>query len=113
MSDVIPFPKPSIPIDEDTAELLRLLERIPGANVSVLDAGCCGMAGSFGFERDHYELSMQIGEQRLFPAVRSAPDAAIAATGVSCRQQIAHGTGRRAEHPVTLLHRAIMSEAPR
>ena len=89
---------------------IRLLERIPGASVSVLDAGCCGMAGSFGFERDHYDLSMQIGEQRLFPAVRSAPDAAIAATGVSCRQQIAHGTGRRAEHPLTLLHRAIMSE---
>jgi Fe-S oxidoreductase len=50
---------------------------------------------------------MQIGEMRLFPAVRSAPDALIAATGVSCRQQIAHGTGRRAEHPVTLLYRAI------
>ena len=86
---------------------VRLLERIPGAQVSVLDAGCCGMAGSFGFEREHYDLSMQIGEMRLFPAVRSAPDALIAATGVSCRQQIAHGTGRRAEHPVTLLYRAI------
>ena len=89
---------------------VRLLERIPGAQVSVLDAGCCGMAGSFGFERNHYDLSMQIGEMRLFPAVRSSPDALIAATGVSCRQQIAHGTGRRAEHPVTLLHRAIMTE---
>jgi Fe-S oxidoreductase len=90
---------------------IKLLERIPGARVSVLDAGCCGMAGSFGFEREHYDLSMQIGEQRLFPAVRSAPDAAIAATGVSCRQQIAHGTGRRAEHPVALLHRAVLNEA--
>ena len=86
---------------------VRLLERIPGAQVSVLDAGCCGMAGSFGFERDHYDLSMQIGEQRLFPAVRSAPDAAIAATGVSCRQQIAHGTGRKAEHPLVLLRRSL------
>ena len=65
------------------------------------------MAGSFGFEREHYDLSMQIGEQRLFPAVRSAPDAIIAATGVSCRQQIVHGTGRKAEHPVVLLHRAL------
>ena len=90
---------------------VRLLERIPGAQVSVLDAGCCGMAGSFGFERDHYDLAIQIGEMRLFPAVRSSPDAQVAATGVSCRQQIAHGTGRRAEHPVTLLHRAIMDEA--
>jgi len=89
------------------APTVRLLERIPGAKVSVLDAGCCGMAGSFGFERNHYDLSMQIGEMRLFPAVRAAPDALIAATGVSCRQQIAHGTGRRAEHPVVLLHRAI------
>jgi Fe-S oxidoreductase len=80
--------------------------------VTVLDAGCCGMAGSFGFERDHYDLSMQIGELRLFPAVRSAPsEAAIAATGVSCRQQIAHGTGRRAEHPVVLLHRALVQSS--
>ena len=85
----------------------RLLGKLPGADVNVLDAGCCGMAGSFGFERDHYELSMQIGEMRLFPAVRAAPDATIAATGVSCRQQIAHGTGRKAEHPVVLLHRLL------
>jgi FAD/FMN-containing dehydrogenase/Fe-S oxidoreductase len=86
---------------------VNLLERIPGARVSVLDAGCCGMAGSFGFEREHYDLSMQIGEMRLFPAVRSAPDAVVAATGVSCRQQIGHGTGQKAEHPVVLLHRAL------
>jgi Fe-S oxidoreductase len=65
------------------------------------------MAGSFGFERDHYDLSMQIGGQRIFPAVRSAPDSTIAATGVSCRQQIAHGTGRKAEHPIVLLHRSL------
>jgi FAD/FMN-containing dehydrogenase/Fe-S oxidoreductase len=86
---------------------VRLLERIPGAQVTVLDAGCCGMAGSFGFEREHYDLSMQIGELRLFPAVRSAPNASVVATGVSCRQQIAHGTGRRAVHPVVLLKQAI------
>jgi Fe-S oxidoreductase len=86
---------------------VKLLERLPGAQLSVLDAGCCGMAGSFGFETDHYDLSMQIGEMRLFPAVRSAPDAAIAATGVSCRQQIAHGTGRVAQHPLVLLHQAL------
>lgn len=92
------------------APTVRMLQSIPGAEVTVLDAGCCGMAGSFGFERAHYDLSMQIGEMRLFPAVRAAPDADIAATGVSCRQQIAHGTGRRAEHPVTLLHRAVVMD---
>ena len=87
---------------------VRILEAIPGADVEVLDAGCCGMAGSFGFEREHYELSMKIGGLRLFPAVRGAPgNASIAATGVSCRQQIAHGTGRMAEHPLVLLRSAV------
>lgn len=87
---------------------LRILESIPGAQLRVLDAGCCGMAGSFGFEKEHYELSMTIGGQRLFPAVREAPENALfAATGVSCRQQIAQGTGRVAEHPVVLLRRAL------
>ena len=95
------------------APTIRLLERIPGAQVTVLDAGCCGMAGSFGFEREHYDLSMQIGEMRLFPAVRdSSSETAIVATGVSCRQQIAHGTGRKADHPVTLLHRAFFPPIP-
>jgi Fe-S oxidoreductase len=79
------------------------LLRHTGAEVVELDAGCCGMAGSFGFEAEHYELSMKIGEDRLFPAVRdAAPDTVIAATGVSCRQQIAHGTGRAARHPVQI-----------
>lgn len=91
-----------------TAGSLRLLRAIPGSTVEVLDAGCCGMAGSFGFEREHYELSMAIGGQRLFPAVREAPaDALVAATGVSCRQQVAHGTGRTARHPLVLLHEAV------
>jgi Fe-S oxidoreductase len=85
-----------------------LLERLPGSQVQELDAGCCGMAGSFGFEREHYDLSMQIGAMRLFPAVSSSEeDTLISATGVSCRQQIAHGTGRRAYHPVELLHAAL------
>jgi Fe-S oxidoreductase len=90
-----------------TAGSVGLLERIPGAVVDVLDAGCCGMAGSFGFEREHYELSMQIGGMRLFPAVNAAPDALVAATGVSCRQQIAQGTSRRAVHPVVLLRESM------
>ncbi len=92
---------------------IRVLEAVAGPGgggngVEILDAGCCGMAGSFGFEVEHYELSMTIGSQRLFPAVESAgPSARVAATGVSCRQQIAHGTGRKAEHPVVLLREAV------
>jgi FAD/FMN-containing dehydrogenase/Fe-S oxidoreductase len=70
-----------------------------GVEYRVLDAGCCGMAGSFGFERDHYDVSMKIGERVLLPAVRSAPrDAIILADGFSCRTQIAQSTGRRALH---------------
>jgi FAD/FMN-containing dehydrogenase/Fe-S oxidoreductase len=91
-----------------TAGSAAILRRIPGAAVTVLDAGCCGMAGSFGFEREHYDLSMAIGGLRLFPAVREAGDGAVvAATGVSCRQQIEQGTGRSASHPVVLLHNAV------
>ena len=91
-----------------TAATVELLRRIPGSEVVELDAGCCGMAGSFGFEAEHYDLSMRIGEMRLFPAVRAeGPDTLIAATGVSCRQQIAHGTGWRARHPVQLIRDAL------
>ena len=91
-----------------TAATMALLRRIPGAEVVELDAGCCGMAGSFGFEAEHYEVSMQVGADRLFPAVRSEPGSTVvAATGVSCRQQIAHGTTRRAHHPVELIRAAL------
>ncbi|MGD8318946.1 MAG: FAD-linked oxidase C-terminal domain-containing protein [Gemmatimonadota bacterium] len=87
---------------------LRLLRAMPGATVEVLDAGCCGMAGSFGFEREHYDVSMTIGGQRLFPAVDRAPEhALVAATGVSCRQQIAQGTGRTSLHPALILRKAV------
>jgi FAD/FMN-containing dehydrogenase/Fe-S oxidoreductase len=88
-----------------TAATRALLSRIPGAEVTELDAGCCGMAGSFGFEAEHYDLSMKIGALRLFPVIAaSSPDTLLAATGVSCRQQIAHGAGRAARHPVELIH---------
>ena len=91
-----------------TGATVALLRQIPGADVSELDAGCCGMAGSFGFESEHYELSMQIGESRLFPALRAAPGGTlVAATGVSCRQQIGHGVGQRAWHPVELVRAAL------
>ena len=75
--------------------------------VEVIPSGCCGMAGSFGYEREHFDLSMQIGELVLFPAVRSAgPEMLIAAPGTSCRHQILDGTGRHALHPVEILHAA-------
>ena len=95
-----------------TAATMALLRRIPGVVVEELDAGCCGMAGSFGFEAEHYEISMTIGADRLFPAIngRSGQDTVIAATGVSCRQQIHHGTARTAWHPVELVYEAL---APR
>ena len=88
-----------------TAGTVALLRRIPQAEIVELDAGCCGMAGSFGFEAEHYEVSMTVGEDRLFPAVRAEPPATVlAATGVSCRQQIHQGTDRTARHPVELIH---------
>ena len=91
-----------------TAASVSLLQRIPGAQVEEIDAGCCGMAGSFGVESEHYDVSMQIGEDRLFPAVRAAgEDTIVAATGASCRQQIQHGTHRRSWHPVELIWECI------
>ncbi|HET6502672.1 MAG TPA: 4Fe-4S dicluster domain-containing protein, partial [Amycolatopsis sp.] len=91
-----------------TAATLALLRRIPGAQVVEIDAGCCGMAGSFGFESEHYETSMTVGGDRLFPALAAEPeDTVVAATGVSCRQQIFHGAGRTAWHPVELVHEAL------
>jgi Fe-S oxidoreductase len=88
---------------------LQLLRRIPGAEVIDLDAGCCGMAGSFGYEKEHYEISRMVGEQRLFPALREADaDAVIVAPGFSCRLQIAHFTGRTALHPATLLQSLLI-----
>jgi len=79
---------------------------LPGAEI--LDSGCCGLAGSFGYEADHYGISMQIGELRLLPLVRAAPeDALVLADGFSCRQQIAHGTGRRALHLAQVLQAGL------
>ena len=77
-------------------------------SVEVIPSGCCGMAGSFGYEREHFDLSLQIGELVLFPAVRGTPaDALIAAPGTSCRHQIKDGTGRTALHPVEILFDAL------
>ena len=81
-----------------------LLGRIPGATVVDLDAGCCGMAGSFGYAREHYDVSRQIGERKLLPAARAmTPGSVLVAPGTSCREQVAHFTGVRALHPAELL----------
>jgi Fe-S oxidoreductase len=81
--------------------------------VEILDSGCCGMAGSFGFKQEHYEVSQRIGELVLLPAVRRAsPDHVIVADGFSCREQIAQGTARRAFHTAELLHLALQNGTP-
>ena len=86
---------------------VRTLRLVPEAQVEALDAGCCGMAGAFGFEKEHYDLSMQIGERALLPAVRSHPDATVVVTGVSCRQQVEHGAGVRPLHLAEFLARQL------
>jgi Fe-S oxidoreductase len=79
-----------------------------GLELESPDSGCCGLAGSFGYEADHYDLSMQIGERVLLPAVRDAPpDVLVVADGFSCREQIAHATGRRALHLAEVLQLAL------
>ncbi|AXG71175.1 anaerobic glycerol-3-phosphate dehydrogenase subunit C [Kordia sp. SMS9] len=76
---------------------------------TIIASGCCGMAGSFGYEKEHYEVSMNVGEQSLFPAVRAAEvNTIIAANGTSCRHQIKDGTSREALHPITVLRQALV-----
>lgn len=92
---------------EETAWMLSLPENYA---VETLPTGCCGMAGSFGYEKEHYDLSMQIGELVLFPAVRKASaETLIAAPGTSCRHQILDGAGRKAQHPVSILFHALLT----
>ena len=91
-----------------TDATLRMLERIPGAEVSLVESSCCGMAGAFGYHAEHHDVSMQMGELSLFPAVRAAgADALIVADGTSCRAQIADGTGRKAVHAAVALADAL------
>ncbi len=80
-----------------------------GHQVEIIPSGCCGMAGSFGYEKEHYEVSMQIGRETLLPAIlKSEIDHLIAASGTSCRHQIQDGTGRLSQHPVEILHDALL-----
>lgn len=86
----------------------EILSIPPNYKVEVIPSGCCGMAGSFGYEKEHYELSMKIGELVLFPAVRKADtETLIAAPGTSCRHQIKDGTGKTAKHPIEILFEAL------
>jgi Fe-S oxidoreductase len=82
---------------------------VPEATVVDLDAGCCGMAGSFGYAEEHYELSRAIGERKLFPAVRAAgPDDVVVASGTSCRHQVRDFASADALHPATLLRSLLL-----
>ena len=89
---------------ENEEKVLRSL----GPEFEILDAGCCGMAGAFGFEKEHYDLSLKIGERVLLPRVREAASGTfILADGFSCREQIRQTTGRRALHLAQVLRMAI------
>ena len=91
------------------APSVKLLSLPENYSVEIIPSGCCGMAGSFGYEKEHYELSMQIGELVLFPTVRQQKaDTIIAAPGTSCRHQVKDGTGRKALHPVEVLYEAML-----
>jgi FAD/FMN-containing dehydrogenase/Fe-S oxidoreductase len=85
----------------------KVLKMIPGAEVSAVQTSCCGMAGSFGYEAEHYDVSMKMAEMSLLPAVRSNAGAMVVADGTSCRHQIADGAGRAAWHVARVLERAL------
>ena len=91
---------------------VKALELPINYKVQVIPSGCCGMAGSFGYEKEHFDISMKIGGLVLLPMVRSAPtNTIIAAAGTSCRHQIKDGTGRTAQHPAEILHDALVPVA--
>ncbi len=91
-----------------TADTHTVLKLIPNCTVEEVESGCCGMAGSFGYEKEHYDLSVELCEMALAPAVRAAlPDTIIVAMGTSCREQILDTTGRRALHPIEVLAEAL------
>ena len=88
--------------------IIQSLSVVPGFNVQEIPSGCCGMAGSFGYEEEHYDVSMQIGGLVLFPAIQQMKkDAIIAASGTSCRHQIKDGTGRKGQHTAEILFDAL------
>ena len=95
----------------NTADTFKILSLPKNYTVRIMNTGCCGMAGSFGFEKEHYEISQLVGEERLFPAVRrTSKQVIIAANGTSCRHQIYEGTGRKSLHPVQILYQALQKK---
>ncbi len=92
-----------------TGPTRRVLSIPENYRVEEIPSGCCGMAGSFGYEKEHYDLSIKVGELVLFPAIRKADEGTlVAAPGTSCRHQILDGTGRQAMHPVEILYKALV-----
>jgi Fe-S oxidoreductase len=86
----------------------QVLRLVPGLNVRTVESSCCGMAGSFGFEAEHYDVSMKMAEASLLPAVRQAPaETLVVADGTSCRHQIEHGAQRQALHVARVLEKAL------
>jgi Fe-S oxidoreductase len=90
-----------------TDHAVALLQRVWGERATLIDAGCCGMAGSFGHEQEHYDVAKAMGEDRLFPAIRRYPSAGVAVSGFSCRTQIGHHTDARPRHLVEFLADAL------
>jgi len=92
-------------------ETFQILNLPKNYSVRLLNTGCCGMAGSFGYEKEHYDVSMKVGEERLFPAVRKMDsETLVAANGTSCRHQILDGTGRESLHPISILNEALVKK---
>jgi Fe-S oxidoreductase len=85
----------------------KALQLIPNLKMQTVETSCCGMAGSFGYEAEHYDVSMKMAELALLPAVRKSPDALIVADGTSCRHQIADGSGREAVHVARVLAQVL------
>lgn len=92
----------------ESSSSIMMMEIPANYSVREIKSGCCGMAGAFGYEKEHYELSMKIGELSLFPEIRKKdPNTIITATGTSCRHQINHGTGEKSFHPIEILYNAL------
>ena len=92
-----------------TEPTFKMLSIPKNYSATIINSGCCGMAGSFGYEKEHYNISMQIGEDTLFPKIRNMENTTIiAAPGTSCRHQIKDGTGRNSKHPITILREALI-----
>ncbi|HEY9168562.1 MAG TPA: FAD-linked oxidase C-terminal domain-containing protein [Lutibacter sp.] len=92
-----------------TEPTFKMLSIPKNYTVTIINSGCCGMAGSFGYEKEHYNLSMQVGEDTLFPKIRNTENSTIiSASGTSCRHQIKDGTGRNSKHPITILREALV-----